>query len=240
MTYEIGDFFTGILLETCKDAKISRPRVRPIEYFPENMRVQFPRDLREKHPIGTRFRANVHVAQKHNKDGSKRGGTYLVASKETIQLESQHSPIQQIFAIPVSDRTFKYIDLTTIKKNDSFQTLREKAYSVANSNDSKQVTSQVRHSRSSIIRSYAIERSKGICEGCDEPAPFITRNGKPYLEVHHLVPISKNGADNPINVSAICPNCHRRTEKSRDGEEYNESLKKKISKKETSLDKKTG
>jgi HNH endonuclease len=45
---------------------ITRPRVRPLEYFPSWMRTEFPRDLREKHPIGTRFRADVTVKQKHH------------------------------------------------------------------------------------------------------------------------------------------------------------------------------
>lgn len=57
----------------------------------------------------------------------------------------------------------------------------------------------------------AKERSKGICEICGENAPFYTRNGnEPYLEVHHIIPLSKGGDDTLENVVAICPNCHRK------------------------------
>jgi hypothetical protein len=67
----VGDFYEGVLLETCRDENqsIIRPRVRPLEYFPERMRVEFPRTLREKYPIGTRFRADVTVGQKHWSNG---------------------------------------------------------------------------------------------------------------------------------------------------------------------------
>ena len=90
-------------------------------------------------------------------------------------------------------------------------------------------------STSTAVHSYAIQRSKGICESCETPAPFETRNGTPYLEVHHLIPISKGGPDHPENVAAVCPNCHRRTEKSQDSDEFNNAIIKRILQKEKKL-----
>ena len=85
--YKVGDYFTGVLLETFKEARISRPRVRPIEMFAEDIRVEFPRALREDNPIGTKFRALVKVAQKTNKKTGKIiGDPYLVATDKTIDL----------------------------------------------------------------------------------------------------------------------------------------------------------
>jgi hypothetical protein len=52
-----GDFFEGVLLETCRDFRVTRPRVRPMGALPQRLRVEFPRHLREEVPIGTRFRA---------------------------------------------------------------------------------------------------------------------------------------------------------------------------------------
>ena len=51
----------------------------------------------------------------------------------------------------------------------------------------------------------------GKCECCEFQAPFITKKGGPYLEVHHVVPIGGgfkgwNAVDNAV---ALCPNCHR-------------------------------
>ena len=70
--YKVGDYFTGVLLETFKEARISRPRVRPVEMFAEDIRVEFPRSIREDNPLGTKFRALVKVAQKTNKKNRKK------------------------------------------------------------------------------------------------------------------------------------------------------------------------
>ena len=85
--YKVGDYFTGVLLETFKEARISRPRVRPVEIFAEDIRVEFPRSIREDNPLGTKFRALVKVAQKTNKKTGKTiGDPYLVATDRTIDL----------------------------------------------------------------------------------------------------------------------------------------------------------
>jgi 5-methylcytosine-specific restriction protein A len=56
----------------------------------------------------------------------------------------------------------------------------------------------------------ALFRSNGICESCKKPAPFKRKiNGDPYLEVHHIIPLSEDGLDITENVLALCPNCHR-------------------------------
>jgi 5-methylcytosine-specific restriction endonuclease McrA len=53
-------------------------------------------------------------------------------------------------------------------------------------------------------------RAKGICQNCNKPAPFKRRSdGTPYLEVHHVVPLSNGGEDKIENAVALCPNCHR-------------------------------
>ncbi|WP_333873635.1 HNH endonuclease [Methylobacter sp.] len=52
--------------------------------------------------------------------------------------------------------------------------------------------------------------AKGICGKCKHPAPFRKRsNNEPFLEVHHMIPLSKNGIDAVENTIALCPNCHR-------------------------------
>lgn len=60
----VGRFFGDVELETCLDKTVSRPRVRPVDKFPDDMRIEFPRALRDMFPIGTRFRATVKVCQK--------------------------------------------------------------------------------------------------------------------------------------------------------------------------------
>ena len=77
--------------------------------------------------------------------------------------------------------------------------------------------SPVRRSRiaSGFIRSSEVvritkEHAKGICELCGQPAPFEDRKGEPYLEAHHIVWLSRGGADDTDNTAALCPNCHAR------------------------------
>jgi hypothetical protein len=74
----VGRFFGHIELETCRDANVSRPRVRPTGSFSPDVRVEFPRALREMFPIGTRFLATVKVCQK-TLDGRPHGPPYLKA-----------------------------------------------------------------------------------------------------------------------------------------------------------------
>ena len=237
--YKVGDYFTGVLLETFKEAtRISRPRVRPVEMFADDIKVEFPRSLREDNPIGTRFRALVKVAQKTNKKTGKIIGVpYLVATNNTIDLVKDYSPIKQIYAIPIEagDRLYKYVSKTPeILKNPLIR-LRENAYKNSVVKVRTYKTTATGRSTSTAIHSYATQRSKGICESCDEAAPFTTKNGRPYLEVHHLIPISKGGPDHPENVAAVCPNCHRRTEKSQDSDEFNNAIIKRILQKEKKL-----
>lgn len=49
----------------------------------------------------------------------------------------------------------------------------------------------------------------GKCESCGSHAPFKDDNGRPFLEVHHVVPLAEGGADKVENAVAVCPNCHR-------------------------------
>ena len=77
-SHAIGQFFGGIELETCTDPGVSRPRVKAVTVFPPTTRVEFPRNLREKVPIGTRFKATVKICQK-TVDGEPHGPPYLKA-----------------------------------------------------------------------------------------------------------------------------------------------------------------
>ncbi len=64
--------------------------------------------------------------------------------------------------------------------------------------------------RSGEIVKETRKRAKGICQLCNQPAPFIDIKGTPYLEVHHVIWLSRGGEDSTANTVALCPNCHRR------------------------------
>ncbi|MBP3810226.1 MAG: HNH endonuclease [Clostridiales bacterium] len=60
------------------------------------------------------------------------------------------------------------------------------------------------------IAELAKREANGICQLCGNEAPFVTVDGKPYLESHHIVWLSGGGADTIENTVAVCPNCHRK------------------------------
>jgi len=64
--------------------------------------------------------------------------------------------------------------------------------------------------RDPLVKAWVLNNANGVCEACCEPAPFNRPDGSPYLELHHLLPLSEGGEDTPRNALAVCPNCHRR------------------------------
>ena len=70
--------------------------------------------------------------------------------------------------------------------------------------------------RSEAVRTYGLLRANGICEGCNTPAPFLDEGGFGFLEVHHIHRLADDGIDEPKNIVALCPNCHRRAHYSAD------------------------
>lgn len=117
----------------------------------------------------------------------------------------------------------KAMYITKPSKGHSLQKLREIALSATPTQASTQEKIQSIQNRSVAIKFYAKRRANGICEGCNEIAPFKTKSG-PYLEVHHLTRLADGGADLPQNVIALCPTCHRRAHYSLNYLEFNSQL----------------
>jgi 5-methylcytosine-specific restriction enzyme A len=46
------------------------------------------------------------------------------------------------------------------------------------------------YQRSRDVRNYVLARAAGTCEGCKTPAPFMRKDGNPYLEPHHIRRVS--------------------------------------------------
>jgi 5-methylcytosine-specific restriction protein A len=74
--------------------------------------------------------------------------------------------------------------------------------------------------RDPAVKAWVLQTARGDCEGCGSPAPFEGRDGLPYLEVHHVLPLASHGSDTTTNAVALCPNCHRRCHFSGDREEF--------------------
>jgi len=65
------------------------------------------------------------------------------------------------------------------------------------------------------------------CNLDDKHISFISKNGKPYMEAHHLIPLFAQdyfeySLDVDANIICLCPNCHRKLHY---GDNVNEELK---------------
>lgn len=49
----------------------------------------------------------------------------------------------------------------------------------------------------------------GKCQLTGDKFVFVKLDGKPYLEVHHLIPLGEGGADEPHNVVVVSAHMHR-------------------------------
>ncbi|SHG68945.1 HNH endonuclease [Halobaculum gomorrense] len=112
-------------------------------------------------------------------------------------------------------------EVNNLSKEELFKRAKESAPGKSVSSTSGTRTS---YTRSDLVRDFALRMSEGVCQACMEDAPFISKAGEPFLEVHHLYRVSDGGVDDPENVIAICPNCHREVHNGQHGDELNDSL----------------
>lgn len=62
--------------------------------------------------------------------------------------------------------------------------------------------------RDDAVRRYVIARARGRCEYCGKE-DFVTGDGVPYLEAHHIIRLASQGPDTVDNVIALCASHHR-------------------------------
>lgn len=82
--------------------------------------------------------------------------------------------------------------------------------------------------RDPLVKAWILQEAEGVCELCDSNSPFIKDNGKPYLEVHHVLPLANGGSDTVSNAVGVCANCHRALHYSKSRNELANTLYKKV------------
>lgn len=81
---------------------------------------------------------------------------------------------------------------------------------VKNVNNEPKKTETIIYYRDPYLKQMVKRIAEGKCQYCGENAPFIDKQGEPYLEAHHVIRLAEGGKDTIDNVVAICPNCHRK------------------------------
>lgn len=99
--------------------------------------------------------------------------------------------------------------LKEVRKFNSNE-IKSRAKIAETENVSTKEVKTIYRERNQYIAEYTKERANGICDLCGKEAPFKDKNGRPYLESHHVITLAENGPDAIYNTVAICPNCHRR------------------------------
>ncbi|NRS15796.1 HNH endonuclease [Brevibacillus sp. HB1.4B] len=91
----------------------------------------------------------------------------------------------------------------------SFNDLEKRAKN-ARKTSSKRNGNVTTYDRDPYVAEFAKRRAEGICQLCENPAPFHNKHGEPYLETHHVEWLARGGEDSTGNTVALCPNCHKK------------------------------
>ncbi|HAS6064727.1 TPA: HNH endonuclease [Vibrio vulnificus] len=118
-------------------------------------------------------------------------------------------PVEFISIKEQKEAKNSFYDQVTSSLSDTVK--RQKRLNAAEKKPPMRLTYQAEFIRNPDVVAEVLERAKGNCECCGELAPFMrSKDGTPYLEVHHKVFLSKGGEDSVENAEALCPNCHRK------------------------------
>ena len=136
--------------------------------------------------------------------------------------------IFHLVPIDSSEPTVAYTqDDLSMQTDDELRVAAYDAAASAVSAQAKEAKSIV-YRRTEAVKRWVLKRAGGICESCEKPAPFLSKNGIPYLEPHHTRRLSDGGPDHPRWVAAICPNCHSEIHYGQSGEGKNRELQNKL------------
>lgn len=131
----------------------------------------------------------------------------IYASPEKLVKAIQNLPPEEL------ERSIRNIPTEELERfiwNIPIDELAKLAERTSNQQPKVSETKAKRYKRDPVVSGYAKRRAGKCCELCKEKAPFLNKAGRPYLEVHHIIWLSKGGADSIENTVALCPNCHRK------------------------------
>ena len=119
-----------------------------------------------------------------------------------LQLIDETKPVARVELERVFEEKFEESRQLTLEE------LKDGVDKTARHPSSRESTSRF-YQKSPYVADFTLRRANGICELCEQPAPFCKSNGEPYLEVHHIHHLADGGEDAIENAVALCPNCHR-------------------------------
>ena len=136
-------------------------------------------------------------------------------TKKIMELLEEFQVLNRFDYVPTTDNEDLNKKVERIIKN-----IDVKSKPIGNDKPSYEESTSVVYKRDPLVKAWVLKNSGGFCEGCRSFSPFEKDNSEPYLEVHHLTPLSGGGPDTIQNAIAVCPNCHRRLHYSKDKETF--------------------
>jgi len=103
----------------------------------------------------------------------------------------------------------------TVSSNDISDSIDTKPSYVPLDKPEKITGEKVSFKRNPELAKKSILLANYQCDLDKSHKSFITKNGKPYMEAHHLIPLSTQdyfdySLDVDANIVCLCPNCHRK------------------------------
>jgi 5-methylcytosine-specific restriction protein A len=181
--------------------------------------------LTVNHGGRTNYSLNWH--KRITNENNKADKLYKTDSNHYVLYNSQKHGIWEIYSEQYAGKTkwltFKVIQNEAQRIQEEFDKNVKESFNLApeerrkrlkNVRSTMPVTKQVStiiFVRNPNVVAEVLHRATGSCEKCRQPAPFQkAKDNTPYLEVHHVIPLSKGGEDTIENAIAVCPNCHRK------------------------------
>jgi len=149
------------------------------------------------------------------------GQVELVDNPVQEQQDDEDGNSREVYLFPLmrKDRTTPVIPKRELDKTFETKVRRESRRSLeelkteaskSTAIPGSRVTTSTSYQRNPAVKAYTLKRADGVCELCEQDAPFKNKSGKPYLEVHHIKQLADDGYDNIENTVALCPNCHKK------------------------------
>ena len=133
------------------------------------------------------------------------GGVVVTPKKYTI--DAPKPVTSKVDESKVLEKNADNPDFIEQLSNDN---LRDAAVLRGKKKPEERTVTTTQRDRDPYVAEYVKRRAQGICDLCSEPAPFKDKNGRPYLESHHVDWLANGGEDTIYNAVALCPNCHRK------------------------------
>lgn len=154
-----------------------------------------------------------YTSEKDQKGNLRQVVKFPLALKNNTPVEQQEIAVnekeKERKALTLSPEEIKARALLASEANENLANNIKAGNNGKPKTPSRRVTTTV-YERNPYIAQYVKFLANGICQLCEQPAPFEDAFGNPFLENHHIHWLSKGGQDTIQNSIALCSNCHQK------------------------------